>query len=111
MTDDIIVKASGSAPMRVTREVVAQNRKRILETATRLSKTQGIDTVSVADLMKAAGFTHGGFYNHFESKADLVIEMVKYAFEQTLSEICGDGVERAGNASSMEERLASYLSP
>jgi TetR/AcrR family transcriptional repressor of nem operon len=73
--------------MRLTREKAAQNREEILETATRLFKTLGIDNVSVADLMKAAGFTHGGFYNHFGSKAELATEAIGYAFGQSLGEV------------------------
>ena len=96
--------------MRLTKEVAAQNRRKLLDTATQLFKARGIENVSVADLTKAAGFTHGGFYNHFESKADLAVETVRYAFEQALSEISG---ERAieGNPVSMAERLENYLSP
>jgi TetR/AcrR family transcriptional repressor of nem operon len=94
----------------VTKEVAAQNRRKLLDAATQLFKARGIENVSVADLTKAAGFTHGGFYNHFESKADLAVETVRYAFEQALSEISG---ERAieGNPVSMAERLENYLSP
>jgi TetR/AcrR family transcriptional repressor of nem operon len=44
-------------------------------------------------LTKAAGCMHGGFYNHFESKADLAIETARYAFEQSPNDISG---ERAG---------------
>jgi len=97
--------------MRVTKEVAAQNRRKILETATRLFKARGIDNVSVADLTKAAGFTHGGFYNHFESKADLAIETIRYAFEQSLSEISGEGASTTGDLIPMAERLANYLLP
>jgi TetR/AcrR family transcriptional repressor of nem operon len=98
--------------MRVTKAVAAQNRRRILETATQLFKKRGIDNVSVADLTKAAGFTHGGFYNHFESKADLAIETIRYAFEQSLSEISGNGATTTtGDLIPMAERLANYLSP
>ncbi len=97
--------------MRVTKEVAAQNRRKILETATRLFKARGIDNVSVADLTKAAGFTHGGFYNHFESKADLAIETIRYAFEQSLSEISGEGATTTGDLIPMAERLANYLLP
>lgn len=96
--------------MRVTKEVAAQNRRKILETATQLFKTRGFDNVSVADLTKAAGFTHGGFYNHFESKADLAVETIRYAFEQALTEISGRSATAAGDLIPMAERLANYLS-
>lgn len=96
--------------MRVTKEVAAQNRSKILETATELFKTRGIDNVSVADLMKAAGFTHGGFYNHFESKADLAIETIRYAFDQALEDISGQSTSVTRASDSMVKRLAYYLS-
>jgi TetR/AcrR family transcriptional regulator, transcriptional repressor for nem operon len=111
MMDDIIVKPCEAHAMRVTKAVAAQNRRKILETATQLFKARGIDNVSVADLTKAAGFTHGGFYNHFESKADLAIETIRYAFEQALSEISGEGATTTGDLIPMAERLANYLSP
>lgn len=97
--------------MRVTKEVAAQNRERILETATQLFKTRGFDSVSVADLMQAAGFSHGGFYNHFESKADLATETIRYAFNQALSQISGETADATVDPIAMAERLAEYLSP
>jgi TetR/AcrR family transcriptional repressor of nem operon len=60
--------------MKVSREQVRQNRQRILEAAARLFREHGFDGVSVADVMKAAGLTHGGFYGHFESKDALIQE-------------------------------------
>src|SRR5260370_20293122 len=57
--------------MRLTKEQATENRQRIIETAGRLFRESGFNGVSVADLMKAAGFTHGGFYNHFPSKEAL----------------------------------------
>ncbi len=58
--------------MRISREQSAENRSKILEAAERLFRERGIEHVSVADVMSEAGFTHGGFYNHFESKEELV---------------------------------------
>src|SRR5256885_17044025 len=60
--------------MRLTQEESERNRKQILEVAGRLFRQHGFDGVGVDDLMKAAGFTHGGFYNHFGSKAELETE-------------------------------------
>jgi len=59
------------ASMRVTREQAAANREKIVEVASRLFRKHGFDGIGVADIMKAAGLTHGGFYGHFESKDDL----------------------------------------
>lgn len=60
--------------MKVSREQAAENRTRIIETASRLFRERGVDGIGVADLMKAAGLTHGGFYGHFASKEDLVAQ-------------------------------------
>lgn len=58
--------------MKVTREKVTENRRRILDAASRLFRTKGFDTVTVAEVMQSAGLTHGGFYGHFSSKDDLI---------------------------------------
>lgn len=60
--------------MRVSRETVAQNRVRILEAAGRLFRERGFEDVSVAEIMKAAGLTHGAFYGYFASKDALIAE-------------------------------------
>ncbi|MFD3485672.1 TetR/AcrR family transcriptional regulator [Streptomyces sp. NPDC058665] len=66
---------------RVSKEQAQENRRRIVDTASRLFREQGTDGVSVADLMKAAGLTHGGFYKHFDSKEALVDEATAVAFD------------------------------
>ncbi|HID9776568.1 TPA: TetR/AcrR family transcriptional regulator [Pseudomonas aeruginosa] len=43
----------------------------------------GIDGLSIADLMKEAGLTHGGFYKHFESRDQLVVEALDVAFQRS----------------------------
>ncbi|WP_287815331.1 TetR family transcriptional regulator, partial [Pseudomonas sp.] len=60
--------------MKVSKAQVQANRAHIVETAAALFRERGYDGVSVADLMNAAGFTHGGFYKHFTSKAALMTE-------------------------------------
>lgn len=61
--------------MRVSREKFAENREKILSVAGVLFRENGFDGVGVADIMKAAGLTHGGFYGHFSSKDDLALEV------------------------------------
>ena len=68
---------------RVSREQTAANRQTIEEVAARLFREHGIDGVSVADLMGAAGMTHGGFYGHFESKDALAAVACSHAFAQS----------------------------
>jgi TetR/AcrR family transcriptional repressor of nem operon len=60
--------------MKVSREQATANRERIVEVAGKLFRENGFDGIGVADLMKAAGLTHGGFYGHFKSKDDLAGE-------------------------------------
>lgn len=62
--------------MKVSREQMAENRRRILDVASKLFREKGFDAVSVSEVMKAAGLTHGGFYGHFSSKDDLVAETI-----------------------------------
>ncbi|MDB5924847.1 MAG: TetR family transcriptional regulator, partial [Betaproteobacteria bacterium] len=60
--------------MKVSREQAAENRERILDAAAQLFRERGFEGIGVADLMKAAGLTHGGFYGHFASKEDLMAQ-------------------------------------
>jgi TetR/AcrR family transcriptional repressor of nem operon len=60
--------------MRVSRERAAANRERIIDAAAALFRSRGFTGIGVADIMKAAELTHGGFYGHFASKDDLVAE-------------------------------------
>jgi TetR/AcrR family transcriptional repressor of nem operon len=65
--------------MRVSREQAALNRDRIIDAAGALFRAKGFGGVGVADIMKAADLTHGGFYGHFSSKDDLVAQASKHA--------------------------------
>lgn len=58
----------------------AQTRERILETAGRRFREKGVDGIGVADLMRDAGLTAGGFYKHFGSRDELVTEALGAAF-------------------------------
>jgi len=71
--------------MRVSREQMRRNRERILQAAARLFRERGFDGVSVAEVMQAAGLTHGGFYGHFESKEALIQEAMAQAMPATHS--------------------------
>ena len=70
--------------MKVSREQAALNRERIVDVAARLFREKGYDGIGVADLMKNAGLTHGGFYGHFASKEDLMIEACQHALNKSL---------------------------
>ena len=71
--------------MKVSREQAAQHRERILEAAAQRFRERGFEGIGVADLMKEAGLTHGGFYGHFSSKDDLIAEACARALAQSLA--------------------------
>jgi TetR/AcrR family transcriptional repressor of nem operon len=60
----------------------SENHQRIVEIAAQRFRENGIDGLSVSDLMREAGLTHGGFYRHFDSREDLVTEAVECALDQ-----------------------------
>jgi len=86
--------------MKVSREQMAENRRRILDAASRLFRDKGFDAVSVAEVMKAAGLTHGGFYGHFSSKDDLIAQTLAHA-------LAAD----SGGGGDFRAYVGSYLSP
>jgi TetR/AcrR family transcriptional repressor of nem operon len=69
----------------VTKAQAQANREHIVETASELFRERGFDGVGVSDLMAAAGFTHGGFYKHFGSKADLMAEASASSLSKSLA--------------------------
>ena len=73
--------------MKVSREQAAQNRERIVETAAQLFRERGFEGIGIADLMKEAGLTHGGFYGHFSSKEDLIAEASARALMHSLARL------------------------
>lgn len=75
--------------MKVTKAQAEANRAHIVETASQLFRERGFDGVGVADLMAAAGFTHGGFYKQFGSKADLMAETTACGIERTAALVDG----------------------
>src|SRR5262245_41106101 len=60
--------------MRKSKQEAARTRERIVEAAAAEFREHGIAATGLADLMSAAGLTHGGFYRHFDSKDQLIAE-------------------------------------
>jgi AcrR family transcriptional regulator len=70
---------------------------RILDTAARVLRKDGFERVGVADIMKRAGLTHGGFYAHFASRDALLAEALEHAGQDSrrrLAQALRDGAER-----------------
>lgn len=70
--------------MRYPVEETAAKHERIVKKASRLFRERGFENVSVADVMKAAGLTHGAFYAHFGSKEELQAAAVAYGQQVSL---------------------------
>jgi TetR/AcrR family transcriptional regulator, transcriptional repressor for nem operon len=68
--------------MRVSREQADKNREHVIDVASRLFRERGFEGIGVADLMKEAGLTHGGFYGQFKSKEDLKIQASRRALSR-----------------------------
>jgi TetR/AcrR family transcriptional repressor of nem operon len=60
-----------------------KNHAQIVEIAAQKMRESGTEGPGVAEIMKAAGLTHGGFYKHFDSRDDLVAEAVEAAVAQS----------------------------
>jgi TetR/AcrR family transcriptional repressor of nem operon len=71
--------------MRYRRDHKPRTRNRIIEKTSLGLREGGIGGLSIPDLMKLAGLTHGGFYNHFKSREALVAASVLFAMDRTTS--------------------------
>ncbi len=97
--------------MRKSREEAAATRQRIVESASRRFRENGIAETGLNDLMRAAGLeTQGGFYKHFESKQKLLDESLDYAFTKTLERL-ENAAEAAETKDCFEVIVSRYLSP
>jgi len=93
--------------MRYPASQTAEKHEKILKEAARLFRERGFDGAGVAEIMKAAGLTHGAFYAHFASKEALEAEAVESAFAQSNKRIYA----LTGNARDPKRVfLDSYLS-
>lgn len=79
---------------RSSQEQARQTRRSIVESASGLFRSRGVDGVSVADVMREIGMTVGGFYKHFQSKDELIREAFTLSFAQA-SESWGEVAKRA----------------
>ena len=68
--------------MRYSKEHKQETHARIVKKASVRLREKGAHGIGVADLMKEAGLTHGGFYAHFDSREALVIEAFAYAMDR-----------------------------
>src|ERR1700730_7605551 len=98
--------------MGVSKKQAVQNKHAIMAAATRLFRERGVDGVGLNELMREAGFTQGGFYNHFKSKDALVAEVVATAMtgvNDRLSQAIAKPLEDH-NANRLVRQIKYYLS-
>jgi TetR/AcrR family transcriptional repressor of nem operon len=95
--------------MRYPADHKARTHRRIIKRAARQFRAEGLGGPGVVKVMQASGLTHGGFYKHFASKEDLLIQ----AIEESLREIGGKLTDWAGQApdgQAWQEIVSRYLS-
>ena len=96
--------------MRYSKEHKLETHARIVKKASVRLREKGAHGIGVADLMKDAGLTHGGFYAHFDSREALVIEAFGYAMDRST-----DRWRQLAGQMAPGDRLAgiveAYLSP
>jgi TetR/AcrR family transcriptional repressor of nem operon len=95
--------------MRKSRDVTAASKTRIIAAASKMLRARGLAATSVADVMQAAGMTHGGFYKHFQSKDELAAIAVRSAFEAIAAKF-DQTHDEAGLEAATESYLTQYLS-
>ncbi|QND52178.1 TetR/AcrR family transcriptional regulator [Phyllobacterium sp. 628] len=93
--------------MRYPAAETAEKHERILEQAARLFRERGFSGVSLGEIMKATGLTHGPFYNHFASKEELMAESMRHTSQKALSKLETIEPSEEGKNSFIN----SYLSP
>jgi TetR/AcrR family transcriptional repressor of nem operon len=96
--------------MRYSKEHKLETHARIVKKASVRLREKGAHGIGVADLMKEAGLTHGGFYAHFDSREALVVEAFAYAMDRST-----ERWRKLAEATPPDKRLAvivdSYLTP
>ncbi|AXA37828.1 tetR regulatory family protein [Rhizobium leguminosarum] len=85
----------GRFPMGRSQLEKQKTHEKIVETASKRLREEGLEGIGVADLMKEAGLTVGGFYKHFASRDDLVAEAIQSAFDSWGRKLEAEGVNPA----------------
>lgn len=103
--------ANGKEAMGVSREQAAENKRAIIAAAEKLFRGRGADAVGLDEVMKAAGFTPGGFYNHFASKEALIAAVMDKAMESGSADFVAavEGASAKG-VDPLEQQIEWYLS-
>jgi TetR/AcrR family transcriptional repressor of nem operon len=95
--------------MRYDTEHKSTIHRKIVKGAARQLRKKGLNGPAVTTLMKASGLTHGGFYKHFSSRDDLVIEAVEESFRELTQELI-EAAKRSGSQHAWKSMIKTYLS-
>src|ERR1700753_2988344 len=90
--------------MRYSESHKAETHKKLLKIASRALREKGPDTLAVAEVMKEAGLTHGGFYAHFKSKDALLAETLTTIFARA-----GTNIDKMTDGLPPSYALATYV--
>jgi TetR/AcrR family transcriptional regulator, transcriptional repressor for nem operon len=83
--------------------------RKIVKGAARQLRKKGLNGPAVTTLMKASGLTHGGFYKHFSTRDDLVIEAIEESFRELTQELI-ETAKRSGSQNAWKSMVTTYLS-
>jgi TetR/AcrR family transcriptional regulator, transcriptional repressor for nem operon len=97
----------GCEKMRYPAKDTAAKHERIVKEASRLFRERGFENVTVGEVMKAAGLTHGAFYAHFGSKEELEKAAVAYGQELSAGRARSYGATKKGQKAYADR----YLNP
>jgi TetR/AcrR family transcriptional repressor of nem operon len=96
--------------MRYRPEHKVETHQKIVKDASRRVRTEGITGAAVSAVMRDAGLTHGGFYKHFESKDELLMESLSEAFQETADRLA-QVADQSRSETAWKAIVKAYLSP
>jgi len=96
--------------MRYRPEHKAEVHQKIVKDASRRVRAEGVNGAAVSAVMRDTGLTHGGFYKHFRSKDELLLESLHEAFRE-ITEILAHAAQRSRSRAAWTAIVKTYLSP
>jgi TetR/AcrR family transcriptional repressor of nem operon len=96
--------------MRYRPEHKTETHQKIVKDASRRVRSEGITGAAVSAVMRDSGLTHGGFYKHFGSKDELLMESLSVAFQEIADRLAQAG-EQARPEVAWKAIVKTYLSP
>ena len=95
--------------MRYLPEHKLETHRKIVKDASRRIRAEGLTSAAVSAVMKDAGLTHGGFYKHFKSKDDLLLESLREGFRE-IEDALAHAAEQSPLRDAWKAIVKTYLS-